>query len=199
MTTKQLTKVNTRNSQTRKKILSVGDICDLKITSFAPNNIVIDEFSYPFAIFVPNAKEGNIKAKIVKKAVTAFKDSSYAVAQLISTSQDASKSSDGSAIMAPVKAGDILTVNISKKTQKGAGIVEFTPDYKILVAGLGGQDDFLPKNVKIQITRVKSNYAFSILTGRGSEAARYNHTKIRENFACIRLLCQRCQLCRRTA
>lgn len=176
MTTKQLTK--TRNGQTRKKILSVGDICDLKITAFAPNNIGIDEFSYPFAIFVPNAKQGNIKAKIVKKAVTAFKDSSYAVAQLLSTSQDSSNPSDGSANMAPVKAGDILTVNIAKKTQKGAGIVEFTPDYKILVAGLGGQDDLLPKNVKIQVTRVKSNYAFSILTGRGSEVTKASSDKI---------------------
>jgi len=90
MTAKQLTKGNTRNGEIRKKKLSVGDICDLKITALAPNNIGIDEFSYPFAIFVPNAKQGNIKAKIVKKAVTAFKDSSYAVAQLISTSQDAS-------------------------------------------------------------------------------------------------------------
>jgi predicted RNA-binding protein with TRAM domain len=120
MTTKQLTKVNTRNGEMRKKKLSVGDICELNITALAPNNIGIDEFSYPFAIFVPNAKQGNIKAKIVKKSVTAFKDSSYAVAQLLSTSQDQSNSE---VISAPVKAGDVLTVNITKKTKKGAGIV----------------------------------------------------------------------------
>jgi len=170
MTAKQLTKGNTRNGEIRKKKLSVGDICDLKITALAPNNIGIDEFSYPFAIFVPNAKQGNIKAKIVKKAVTAFKDSSYAVAQLISTSQDASNltKSDSEAISAPVKPGDVLTVNITKKTQKGAGIVELSPDYKIIVPL--GQEEVLPKNAKITITRVKSNYAFSMLTGRGSEA-----------------------------
>jgi len=74
MTTKQLTKLNIKNVQSRKKTLSVGDICDLKITALAPNNIGIDEFSYPFAVFVPNAKQGNVKAKIVKKAITAFKD-----------------------------------------------------------------------------------------------------------------------------
>ena len=171
MTAKQLTKGNTRNGEIRKKKLSVGDICDLKITALAPNNIGIDEFSYPFAIFVPNAKQGNIKAKIVKKAVTAFKDSSYAVAQLISTSQDASNltKSDSEAISAPVKPGDVLTVNITKKTQKGAGIVELSPDYKIIVPL--GQEEVLPKNAKITITRVKSNYAFSMLTGRGSEAS----------------------------
>ena len=171
MTAKQLTKRNTRNGEIRKKKLSVGDICDLKITALAPNNIGIDEFSYPFAIFVPNAKQGNIKAKIVKKAVTAFKDSSYAVAQLISTSQDASNltKSDSEAISAPVKPGDVLTVNITKKTQKGAGIVELSPDYKIIVPL--GQEEVLPKNAKITITRVKSNYAFSMLTGRGSEAS----------------------------
>nr|YP_005089829.1 ribosomal protein S2 [Dunaliella salina]ACS95092.1 ribosomal protein S2 [Dunaliella salina] len=171
MTAKQLTKGNTRNGEIRKKKLSVGDICDLKITALAPNNIGIDEFSYPFAIFVPNAKQGNIKAKIVKKAVTAFKDSSYAVAQLISTSQDASNLTkpDSEAISAPVKPGDVLTVNITKKTQKGAGIVELSPDYKIIVPL--GQEEVLPKNAKITITRVKSNYAFSMLTGRGSEAS----------------------------
>ena len=171
MTAKQLTKGNTRNGEIRKKKLSVGDICDLKITALAPNNIGIDEFSYPFAIFVPNAKQGNIKAKIVRKAVTAFKDSSYAVAQLISTSQDASNLTkpDSEAISAPVKPGDVLTVNITKKTQKGAGIVELSPDYKIIVPL--GQEEVLPKNAKITITRVKSNYAFSMLTGRGSEAS----------------------------
>jgi len=176
MTTKQLTKLNIKNVQSRKKTLSVGDICDLKITALAPNNIGIDEFSYPFAVFVPNAKQGNVKAKIVKKAITAFKDSSYAVAQLLPISQDASSSTgsessgsgDNKSITAPVEPGDVLTVNITKKTQKGAGIVEFSPDYKIIVSGLRSQEvnESLPKNVKIQITRVKTNYAFSVLTGR---------------------------------
>jgi len=176
MTTKQLTKLNIKNVQSRKKTLSVGDICDLKITALAPNNIGIDEFSYPFAVFVPNAKQGNVKAKIVKKAITAFKDSSYAVAQLLPISQDASSSTgsessgsgDNKSITAPVEPGDVLTVNITKKTQKGAGIVEFSPDYKIIVSGLGSQEvnESLTKNVKIQITRVKTNYAFSVLTGR---------------------------------
>jgi small subunit ribosomal protein S2 len=166
MTTKKLTKLNERNGEMRKKKLSVGDICELNITALAPNNIGIDEFSYPFAIFVPNAKQGNIKAKIVKKSVTAFKDSSYAVAQLLSTSQDQSNSE---VITAPVKAGDVLTVNITKKTKKGAGIVEFSPNYKIIVPL--SQGELLPKNAKITITRVKSNYAFSILTGRGSEGS----------------------------
>ena len=169
MTTKQLTKVNTKNNESRKKKLSVGDICDLKITALAPNNIGIDEFSYPFAIFVPNAKQGNIKAKIVKKAVTAFKDSSYAVGQLLSSDESNLVKSDSEVISAPVKPGDVLTVNITKKTQKGAGIVEFAPDYKIIVPL--AQGEALPKNVKVTITRVKSKYAFSMLTGRGSEGS----------------------------
>ena len=120
MATKQITKGNPKNTEIRKKKLHVGDICDLKITALAPNNVGIDEFSYPFAIFVPNAKEGNIKAKILKKSVTAFKDSSYAVAQMVSTSDESNKT-DSKAITAPVKPGDVLTVNITKKTQKGGG------------------------------------------------------------------------------
>jgi len=161
MATKQITKGNPKNSEIRKKKLNVGDICDLKITALAPNNVGIDEFSYPFAIFVPNAKEGNIKAKIVKKSVTAFKDSSYAVAQMVSTSDESNKT-DSKAITAPVKPGDVLTVNITKKTQKGAGIVDYTPDYKIIVP-LGQAEGEL-KNVKIKVTRVKEKYAFSTLS-----------------------------------
>ena len=161
MATKQITKGNTKNSEIRKKKLNVGDVCDLKITALAPNNVGIDEFSYPFAIFVPNAKEGNIKAKIVKKSVTAFKDSSYAVAQMVSTSDESTKT-DSKAIKAPVQPGDVLTVNITKKTPKGAGIVEYTPDYKIIVPLSQAEGEL--KNVKIKVTRVKSKYAFSTLS-----------------------------------
>jgi len=169
MATKQLTKVNTRNNEMRKNKLNVGDICDLKITALAPNNIGIDEFSYPFAIFVPNAKQGNIKAKIVKKSVTAYKDSSYAVAQMLPVSQSDTTKSDSQGITAPVKPGDLLTVNITKKTQKGAGMVEYTPDYKIIVPVGQAIGEALPQNVKVTITRVKSKYAFSVLAGRGND------------------------------
>jgi len=174
MATTQAKKWNSRmkNNGVKKKTLSVGDICDLKITALAPNNIGIDEFSYPFAIFVPNANQGNIKAKIVKKSVTSFKDSSYAVAQLVSMS-DAGKDlieggrTESEKMVSPVKPGDVLTVDITKKSAKGAGIVEFSPDYKIIVPLSAG--DVLPKKAKITITRVKANYAFSTLLGRNFE------------------------------
>jgi len=171
MATKQPIKGNTSNDVIRKTKLNVGDVCDLKITALAPNNIGIDEFSYPFAIFVPNAKQGTIKAKIVKKSVTAYKDSSYAVAQMLPTSQGEATKTDSQGITAPVKPGDVLTVNMAKKTQKGAGIVEFTPNYKIIVPLGQGTVETLPQNVKVTITRVKTNYAFSVLTGRGYEGA----------------------------
>jgi small subunit ribosomal protein S2 len=169
MTTKQFTKVNTKTSEIKKKRINVGDICDVKITALAPNNIGIDEFTYPFPIFVPNANQGNIKVKIVKKGMTAFKDASYAVGQLLSNLQDPSNTTKSEEISAPVKAGDVLTVNITKKTQKGAGIVEFSPNYNIIVPL--GQGELLPKNAKVTITRVKANYAFSMLTGRASEGS----------------------------
>lgn len=174
MATTQTKKSNPRikNTGVKKKTLSVGDICDLKITALAPNNIGIDEFSYPFAIFVPNAKQGNVKAKIVKKSVTSFKDSSYAVAQLVSMSDSGNDLIDGGRtesenLVSPVKPGDVLTVDITKKSAKGAGIVEFSPDYKILVPL--SEKDVLPKKAKITITRVKANYAFSTLSGRNFE------------------------------
>jgi len=172
MATKQLTKGNPIKVGNRKTKLNIGDICDLKITALAPNNIGIDEFSYPFAIFVPNATQGNIKAKIVKKSVTAYKDSSYAVAQMLPTTQGDSTKADSERINAPVKPGDVLTVDIKKRTQKGAGIVEYTPDYKIIVPLGQTTGEALPQNIKVTITRVKSKYAFSVLTGRGSEGVR---------------------------
>nr|ALO21683.1 ribosomal protein S2 [Stephanosphaera pluvialis] len=56
--------------QSQKRV-KIGDICDLKITALGPNNIGIDEFSFPFTIFVPNVKYGSkIRAKIVKIAVS---------------------------------------------------------------------------------------------------------------------------------
>lgn len=51
----------------KKRNLQVGDVCNLKITALGPNNMGIDEFTYPYTIFVPNAKYGSqIKAKILK-------------------------------------------------------------------------------------------------------------------------------------
>ncbi len=50
-----------------KKNIKIGDICNLKITALGPNQIGIDEYSYPYSVLVPFTNIGdNVKAKIVK-------------------------------------------------------------------------------------------------------------------------------------
>lgn len=47
--------------------VKVGDVCELKISALGPNNIGMDEFSFPYPVFVPNAKYGSkVQAKMVK-------------------------------------------------------------------------------------------------------------------------------------
>ena len=112
----------------KKKMLRLGDICNLKITALAPNNIGIDEYSFPYVVFVPNAKLGSqIKAKILK-----IQESSYAVGQIIE--EKMSSLSQDVLNQIPVKPGDVLTVSIKKQMEKGkAGIVELAKNFHLIV------------------------------------------------------------------
>lgn len=154
----------------KKKVLRVGDICNLKITALSANNIGIDEYSLPCAVFVPMpAAEGTenvvgigsqIKAKIVK-----IQESTYAVAQFIEV-----KASNSKAVEAlknvPVKPGEVLKVSFKgEMIKENAGIVELANNYRLIVP--------LPTNmisdkgledVEVTVTRVKLNYAFAKIT-----------------------------------
>ena len=148
------------------KNLRVGDICEFKISALGPNNIGIDEFSYPYAVFVPNAKIGSvIKAKILKMNKASVSSTSaqtgYAVAQMIEEIKQADLKN------LPVTAGDILTVNIQKEMSYGkgsktnrAGIVEISPNFRLIVPLWAGAPR---ENVKVSVTRVKEKYAFGKL------------------------------------
>nr|ALO63157.1 ribosomal protein S2 [Chloromonas perforata] len=149
----------------KKKSFRVGDICNLKITALAANNIGIDEYSFPYAVFVPNAKIGSqIKAKILK-----IKESSYAVAQLLEEKSINSKVTDEKPKSdVPVKPGDVLTVSIKKQMENGkAGIVEFPNNFRLIIpfanlgTNLAGSSTNLIENVKVTVTRVKLNYGFA--------------------------------------
>lgn len=147
----------------KKKNFRVGEICNLKITALAPNNIGIDEYSFPYAVFVPNAKIGSqIKAKILK-----IKESSYAVAQLLEEKTMNSKVTDEKSLLRTelsVKPGDVLTVSIQKQMENGkAGIVEFPNNFRLIIpfAGTNIKETNSLDNVKVTVTRVKSNYGFA--------------------------------------
>ena len=158
------------------KTLRVGDVCKLKISALGPNNIGIDEFSYPFSVFVPNANFGSvIKAKILKFNKTSVSNSlakptqtGYAVAQII----EEIKPADASKAF-PVKAGETVTVTIQKEMSYGkgsktnrAGIVEVAPNFRLIVPLWAGAPR---ENVKVSVTRVKGNYAFGKLEESSSK------------------------------
>nr|ALO63234.1 ribosomal protein S2 [Chlamydomonas applanata] len=153
------------------KTLNVGDVCEFKITALAPNNIGIDEVSYPYAVFVPNAQYGSkVKAKIVKinvQKTSAIKkhvhlSQDYAVAQFI---EEVTPASSDLLKTIPVKPGEVLNVAITKVNSKGAGIVEVSPNFKVIVpsaqkANGSGQGHLSNEKSKILVTRVKEHYAF---------------------------------------
>jgi ribosomal protein S2 len=148
-----------QNKIQTKKTLRVGDVCELKITSLGQNNIGIDETSYPYSIFVPNASLSSVvKAKIVKVSNTSTQQK-YAIAKLIQSVNNSSS------VNLPAKPGDILDVTIKSFSSKGAGIVELQNNYKLIVPFANGTANVSSprsgKEVKVVVTRVKSTYGFA--------------------------------------
>nr|ALO21587.1 ribosomal protein S2 [Haematococcus lacustris] len=184
------------------KSIRVGDICNLKITALAPNNIGIDELTYPsISIFVPNAQIGtSLTAKILKiqsvlqrtsinkLEAKGLKNYFYAIAQPIENSKTSETKKDQSNSKnqnsPPVKPGDVLTVSILKEFVKNPtiafsslkktpnnlttdgkgsriGIVDLNDTYRLIIPFWDGISS---KNVKVTITRVKSNYAFALIS-----------------------------------
>jgi small subunit ribosomal protein S2 len=205
---KGLNTANKRSIGTKKKALRAGDICELKITALAPNNVGIDELTYPYAVFVPNAKYGStIKAKVLKinkegltrnsasfqpsvGAKGGLKAGSYAVAQLLEEIKQAPSDLLNDI---PVKPGDTLTVSITKEMtyskSKGkagldelsnrAGIVDLTPKFRLIIPNdptdrTGSSQT--RENVKVIVTRVKSNYGFAKMEVDNRQTKRENET-----------------------
>jgi ribosomal protein S2 len=132
----------------RRKVLKMGDRCILRISACGPNGIGIDEYSYPYSIFVPNSNLGDrVKAKIVKLNL---KENKYAIARGIKTLKKGTGISK-----LPIKPGEKLTINIEKVTRKKTGIVTLGKGYKLIIPkAIKGA------NINVVVTRLKSNYAF---------------------------------------
>lgn len=157
-----LTKVRKTTKKKSSKLLrsrcEVGSVCNLKITALAANNIGIDDSSFAYAVFVPNATIGSqIKAKIVKVKNDASK--AYAVGQLLEVT------SLNTSTQLAVKPGDKLTVSIKKQIGHGkAGVVELANNFRLIVplTNLQGYNNLnLLENIEVTVTRVKLNYAFA--------------------------------------
>ncbi len=147
-----LTKVRKTTKKKSSKLLRVGDICNLKITALAANNIGIDDSSFAYAVFVPNTKIGTqVKAKIVK-----VKTNTYAVGQLLEVT------STNDVAQPTVKPGDKLTVSIKKQIGNGkAGVVELANNFRLIVPLTNLQINNELENIEVIVTRVKLNYGFA--------------------------------------
>lgn len=157
-------KKNIRAFTLHAKQVKVGDICNLKITAIVQNNIGIDEYSLPFAVFVPNAQLGSqIQAKIVK-----IQDSSgkYAIAKMVEEKNKDIKLNEAfekQLSKISIKPGDVLTVSIKKQMENGkAGIVELADNYRLIVP-LTDKNLSSKKleNITVKVTRLKLNYGFA--------------------------------------
>lgn len=142
------TTLNTKVLRKSKKI-KVGDICLLKISALGPKGIGIDEYSYPYSIFIPNTNLGEtVKAKIVKNSL---KEDKYAVAQVLEVIKKPTSQTN-----LTVQPDEVLTVNIGKLTSKGAGLVDLKDGYKLIIPNA-----IIGNSIKVVITRLKSKYAFA--------------------------------------
>lgn len=154
---------NTKVLRQLKKI-KVGDLCVLKISALGPKGIGIDEYSYPYSIFVPNTNLGEtVKAKILKNNL---KEDKYAIAQ----SLEVLKKATGTQIL-NVQPDEILTVNVEKLTAKGAGLVELKNGSKLIIPNAT-----IGNNIKVVVTRIKSKYAFAKTVADETQASQ-NYSK----------------------
>lgn len=132
----------------RRKLLKLGDRCILRISACGPNGLGIDEYSYPYSIFVPNTNLGDrVKAKILK---INLKENKYAMARRIKTLKKGAGISK-----LPLKPGEKLTIAIEKITRKKTGIIPFKKGYKLIIPkAIEGS------SINVVVTRLKANYAF---------------------------------------
>jgi ribosomal protein S2/predicted RNA-binding protein with TRAM domain len=153
--TRETTEVSgyaTKKTLNKSKI-KVGDICILKISALGPQNIGIDEYSYSYSIFVPNAKLGEtVKVKIVK---TNLKEDKYIIGEVLDTIKKEKVSLLDNLSIQP---DEILTINIEKLTSKGTGIIDLKNNYKLIIPNAK-----IGTNLEVIVTRLKSKYGFAKL------------------------------------
>jgi ribosomal protein S2 len=126
--------------------LQIGDIVDVNITSVSFNKVGIAEFFNGYSILVPNVNVGDyVKVQIVKLNSSKTK---YAIAKLLETIKETETK-------LPINIGEILDFTIQNSGIAKSGIIELPNNYKIIVPNTKVGDQ-----VKIQISRVKKQYAF---------------------------------------
>lgn len=147
------------------KKIRVGTVCEFHITAIGPNQIGIDDRSKNCSVLIPNAKLGEkVKAKIVK---INLKQNKYAIAKIVEIIE---KNPTNSINIVP---GDIFDVSVEKIDSKGTGIFKQSDNCTVLIPNFPNERK--SKTSKIEITRIKSNYAFGrLLNNQSSENSDQN-------------------------
>jgi ribosomal protein S2 len=169
--TKQL--VNTKTK------LVPGNLVTLKITALGPNNVGINEFTYGIPVLVPNAKLGDTVQVQILKIATPKK---FVIAKLVKVLDTTSGKQENDATRSAkqqnlpfLTAGEMLDVTINKLGQNSTGIIELPNVYgnvnKLIVKNSRKSDPLnlnATDKVNVTVTRIKTNYAFGVVTASSS-------------------------------
>lgn len=145
--------------QMKRTNVNIGDTCVLKITALGPNGIGIDEYSYPYSIFVPNTKLKDIvKAKIVR---VNLKGNKYAIAKVLKV-KPTDKTTKSVIDRLKLQPNQLLTVKVKNVTSTGIGLVNLQYGYKLIIPGAIAGTEY-----QVQLTRLKTKYAFAKIVSPG--------------------------------
>jgi ribosomal protein S2 len=172
------TTIKKRNSKPKTGIFQsqqpfkIGEILTIKIHTLTENSsgqqIGFSELSNGYTVVVPQVALGQEVSVQIEKIFS--EKTKYAIAKVLKMKNKGQ--SQDQFIDAPVRAGEIIDVNISKDGPKGAGFVELPNQYVIVVPKTKVGDQ-----VKIQITRVKKDYAFGKIFDENISGEKRNKKK----------------------
>nr|WLG71303.1 ribosomal protein S2 [Chlorophyceae sp. KF-2023a] len=135
----------------------IGLVMDFKITAIGSKNLGLAELENGYTVVIPRTRLGDIvKAEIVKVNNTKLK---YALARKTESIKSSNQTKDNlsrSHQAPPVRVDAVIETVITKQGPCDTGLVFLSKNYKIVVPNA-----LIGQKQKIQITRVKANYAFA--------------------------------------
>lgn len=159
---------NSLNKSFKKLKLKVGDLSVVTIKALGTKNVGLAEISNGYTVIVPKAKLGEtVKIQIEKISLKP----KYATGKLIEVLKETT-------VKVPVQVDQVLDVTIEKKGPKNSGLYSVLNNFTVIVEPRSQTEGFkMGEKVKVQITRVKENYAFAKLFSVITEQEKNMQTK----------------------
>jgi small subunit ribosomal protein S2 len=132
-----------------KTPFQVGEILNVKIHALGSKNLGLSELKNGYTIVVPNVSLSD-EVRVCIEAIFPEKPK-YATAKLLEILKKDKEKKE-----TVVRSGEVFDVTIDKDGPKDSGMVQFKENFSIIVPKTKKGDQ-----VKIQITRVKEDYAFA--------------------------------------